>query len=843
MKTFILAFIACAFTFSLTTNLFTGSGELKSRKKPKNLTAGKSLSDWFAARSFPGTKINQRTVSEGFNAMKQSVNARSSAPFTGSWQALGPMNFGGRTLSLCFNPLNPNTIFAGAASGGLWKSTSAGTGVNGWQQIETGFPVLGVAAIAINPLDSNEIYIGTGEVYNDQNTGTGFAVRTTRGTYGIGLLKTIDGGITWSKSIDWQFDDLRGIQDIVINPLNPNTLFAATTEGTFRSFDAGQNWVPVQNSRMASDLLMIPGDTSQIFLSAGNSFSPNPGIFRSTNGGSSFIQITNGLPSNFSGKAMLDVCISNTQIMYASIGEQLTGLGLYKSTNGGTGWFQVNPTDFQTYQGWYSHDVIVKPTDPDIVIACGIDVWKSTNGGTTLDQKTYWYNWDFDNTLVGGPEGPPDYVHADIHRMYYHPVDDEIIYLATDGGVFRSTDGGDSFEGCNGGYHTQQFYANFSCSSTDSLFAIGGMQDNATAVYEGNDGWRRVIGGDGLSTAIHPTNDQIVYGSSQYLNVDKSTDKAQNFNGLNIPSGGTSNFAGPFILCPSSPNTLYGGRDKVYKSVNAGQNWTATNNNAVLDGNAVLVLEVADTNPNLVFAATAPVSVPQVGLFRTINGGNSWTNVTAGIPNRYIMDIAIDPVVNTTVYVTLSGFGTPHLFRSLNSGTTWTAFGNGLPDIPANTITIDPLNTSIMYLGNDIGIYVSIDEGQNWQPFNDGLIDATFVMDIAISPLNRKLRLATHGKGIYERDMLPVTITAINENLPIEFYFSPNPVIDQLTITTPKFESSSQLKVFNLKGEIIKVHSITNANTKIDLSTIPSGVYFLQIQIKGTSKTEKFIKM
>ncbi len=843
MKSFLVACIAGLLAFGLSSSFFTGSEFQKSRKKPKNLNAGKSLSDWFEARSYPGTKINQRAVSEGFVSMKQSTNYKSNTTFTGIWEVLGPMNFGGRTLSLCFNPLNPNTIFAGAASGGLWKSVSGGVGMNAWQQIEIGFPVLGVAAIAINPLDSNEIYIGTGEVYNDQNAGTGFAVRTTRGTYGIGLLKSIDGGTTWSKSIDWQFDDLRGVQDIIINPLNPNTLFTATTEGTFKSLDAGLTWTLVQNSRMASDLLMIPGDTSQIFLSAGNSFSPNPGIFKSIDGGNSFVQITTGLPATFSGKAMLDVCASNTQIMYASIGEQLTGLGLYKSTNGGTNWFQVNPTDFQTYQGWYAHDVVVKPTNPDIVITCGIDVWKSTNGGTTLDQKTYWYNWDFDNTLVGGPEGPPDYVHADIHRMYYHPLDDEIIYLATDGGVFRSIDGGDSFEGCNGGYHTQQFYANFSCSSTDSLFAIGGMQDNATAVYEGNAGWRRVIGGDGLSTAIHPTNDQIVYGSSQYLNVDKSTDKAQNFNGLNIPNSTLTNFAGPFVLCPSSPNTLYGGRDIVYKSVNAGQSWTATNSNAVLDGNAVLVLEVSDTNPDLVYAATAPVTVPQVGLFKTTNGGNFWTNVTAGIPNRYIMDIAIDPLVNTTVYVTLSGFGTPHLFRSLNGGTTWSAYGNGLPDIPVNTITIDPLNTSIMYLGNDIGIYVSIDAGLNWQPFNDGLIDATFVMDIAISPFNRKLRLATHGKGIYERDMLPITITANTENTPIEYYFSPNPVIDQLTITTPNFDSTTKLQIFNAKGEIIKKQIITDATTNIDLTNLASGIYFIQLKIKGTSRIEKIVKM
>src|SRR4029450_6467691 len=160
--------------------------------------------------------INMSFLTESFIQMKQSSSR--STFFPGTWEAIGPMNFGGRTLALCFNPLNPNTIFAGSASGGLWRSFTAGIGPNAWHQIETGFPLLGVAAIAINPTDSNEIFIGTGEVYNDQNTGTGFAVRTTRGTYGIGILKSSDGGMTWSKSLDWQYDELKGVQDILINP-------------------------------------------------------------------------------------------------------------------------------------------------------------------------------------------------------------------------------------------------------------------------------------------------------------------------------------------------------------------------------------------------------------------------------------------------------------------------------------------------------------------------------------------------------------------------------------------------------------------------------------------------
>ena len=145
--------------------------------------------------------------------------------FPGQWTAIGPKNFGGRTLCLAFNPQNAQTIYAGSAAGGLWKSYTGGTGANAWQPIPIGFPVIGIGAIAIDPNDSNTIYIGTGEVYNYQNTGTGFAIRTTRGTYGIGILKTTDGGITWTQTLPWQLSDLRGVQDIVINPQNTNTIF------------------------------------------------------------------------------------------------------------------------------------------------------------------------------------------------------------------------------------------------------------------------------------------------------------------------------------------------------------------------------------------------------------------------------------------------------------------------------------------------------------------------------------------------------------------------------------------------------------------------------------------
>lgn len=839
---YIIAVIAISFFTLFNYN----DSENKNVLREEKGESAEALGHWFASRAFPFDNIQMSSYSRSFDEIKQKTILRTSA-FPGNWECIGPMNFGGRTLCLAFNPQNPNTIYAGAASGGLWRSYSGGIGVNAWEPIATGFPVIGIGAIAINPNDSNEIYVGTGEVYNYQNTGTGFAVRTTRGTYGIGILKTIDGGITWTKSLDWQYDELKGVQDIVINPQNPNTIFVATSEGTYRSLDNGANWSLVHPVLMANDIAMNPIDTSMLFITAGNNFSANHGIYKSVNGGSTFSQVTTGLPLTWSGKVLLSISQSQPNIIYASIADQLVQVGFYKSVNYGDSWTLVNAEDVAKHQGWYSHDVAVRPDNPNEVICVGIDAWKSTNGCVTITQKSYWYNWDFSATPIGGPEGPPDYVHADIHHVYYHPSDYNIVYYATDGGIFRSDDAGETFEGQNGMYHTTQFYANFSNSATDSLFAIGGMQDNATAVYEGNPAMRRVIGGDGLSTAVDPTDDNIVYGSSQYLNIDKSTDKAQSFSGTGNPNGNVVCFAGPYVLSPSNTQVLYGGSDIVYKSTNGSNSWTGTNSNNPLDGNPVLAMEISSTNQNLVYAATAPTIIPQMGLYKTINGGNVWTDVTGSLPNRYLLDIAIDPVNNNIVFITLGGFGTAHLYKTINGGSTWTAFGVGLPDVPTNTITIDPLNTQVIYIGNDLGVFVSIDGGANWQPFNDGLYDATMIFDISISPSNRKLRSGTHGKGIYERYMLPPNITEVAQTNPaFDFNIYPNPASEFIVIRSAfGLNKKNDITIYDESLKKVAQTSFdnnTNGEYKINIAAYPSGIYFMNIISDKNSMVKKFIK-
>lgn len=726
------------------------------------------LQFWSSQRAYPDKVIPSEKYFEQYQKVSASLK-KSNFINSDSWQTIGPHNIGGRTNALAFNPQNTNTIFAGSASGGLWRSFTDGIGATAWEIIPTGFPVLGVSAIAIPPNDSNTIYIGTGEVYNYQKSFGGVTVRETRGSYGIGILKTTDYGITWAKSLDWTRDQERGVEVIRLNPLNPNTIWAGTTEGTYRSVDAGATWQLMNSTIMVTDIKINPLDTNTIWIACGNSGSVGKGIYRSTNNGTNWTQLTSGIPTNFNGKILLETYNASPSTLFASVGMGSTnGAGTYllKTTNSGDSWTTLSTLNYADYQGWYSHFVGINQNDPSKVIVGGIDLYKSTNGGTTFTQKSYWYLWYLGQAIPPGePEGPPDYSHADHHCILYDPTNPNIIYFGNDGGVFRTTDGGETFSGCNGGYQTSQFYNYFSSSYQDSLIAIGGLQDNATAIYWGTDYWRREIGGDGTSTGIDPANDNIMYGTYQYMSLQKSTDQGYNWNYI-APPGNNVGFVAPFGVSPSNAQILYAGTDLVYKSTNKGSTWTGTGN-GVFNGDPLLSLSVADNDQNFVYAATAPVNHP-AAVYRTTNGGTNWVNITQSLPDRYPMDIDINPVDPNTAYIVLSGFGTSHLFKTTDTGNSWIDKGAGLPDVPTSAVIIDPLYPDRIYVGNDLGVFVSLDAGDSWQTFNDGLVDAVIVMDLSISLPNRKLRCVTHGSGVFERSLIneivPVELTSFTAN-------------------------------------------------------------------------------
>lgn len=809
--------------------------------------AMQALNLWAAERTYPNRILPDAGQMPAFRqvTLMRTADATSTSPVDGlvpPWTSLGPANIGGRTLSLALRPGDPDVIFAGSASGGLWRSTTGGVGADAWDRVETGFPVQAVGAIAIDPRNPDVMYIGTGEVYQYRQADGGDVNRYTRGSYGIGILKSVNGGATWSRSLDWSLLQNRGVWSIRIDPQDSDVLYAATTEGVYRSLDAGGSWTRVLDVIMATDLAVHPAHPDTVFATCGDYGSPGTGIYRSVDAGDTWSRLVAGLPVTWSGKAMLDIAPSSPNVVYASIADIGGGVGLFRSNDGGGTWSLVNDTDYPAWQGWYSHWVLADAADPDTILAGGIDIWKSTDGGVTLNKVSDWTTIYLGTPAPGEPGGGPLYAHADQHVAVRHPDDPHTVFFGSDGGVFKTTDAGSTFTGLNGGYVTSQFYQGFSNSGLTANFAMGGMQDNLTAIYEGSVAWRRVIGGDGCWTAVNPQSNNILYGSAQGLTLFRSRDGGENWTEITPPrqSGDLTAFVAPFVLSPSNPGRIYAGRARVYRSGNEGTTWTGTNGNRPLDGNPVFSLVVSPTDPDLVFAATAP-TVSRGRIFRTRDGGLVWEDVTGTLPDRWPGDLALDPTDNRRVFVTLMGFGTSHVFASFDQGDSWVDIGEGLPDVPTSAVVADGDHPGTIYVGTDLGVFVSPFYGRGWFPFIEGMPVAS-VDDLTISGPAGKLRAATHGNGVYERDLLNLPITATpggDAAGVLALRVAPNPLRTDSRVTFRLAAPAHvRLDLYDVSGRrLARLMDRTQGPGEHSVPLAPadlaSGIYFLKLEAGG----------
>ncbi len=716
-----------------------------------------ALDFWTRARAYPDNDIPPdkyyRSYVTSKSLFKKLAQARSLAASDSAWTSIGPLSSSysgnqissdsrGRTLSVAVNPLNSSTLYCGSASGGLWRSHTSGLSGD-WQRIELGFPALGISAISIDPIDTNIIYIGTGEVYGYKTALGGLNVRTTRGSYGIGILKSTDNGISWAKSLDWTYNQERGIQEIKMNPLNHKTLFAATTEGLYRTRDAGMTWTQVQTVLMTTDILFNGSDTTKMLAACGNFNSTDYGIYRSTDAGSNWTRIADAV-SEYSGKARLESFGANNNIVFASVADSTTGVGaLYKSSDFGITWtllhsYPVNSSLFQV-QGWYSHFIAVHPTDVNQIVHASVNMVKSTDGGSSFFDASGYY--------------------SDNHNYAHDPLNPNVLYVVCDNGIYRSTDFGTNFNDVGAGILTLQFYNGFSCSSTDVNVALGQVQDHIPGfLFAGSSAWRRPSGTDEVGwTAIDQTNDYEMYVLQRYGGaLYKSTNRGASFSSVaGFSQGG---FNSPFVVSPSSPNVIYTGTVNIYKSTNAGSTFSTLSGGLPGDGTPALSMGIASNDPNIVFVGYVPNVTAGLRIFRTSDGGNTWVNVTGGMPNRYPLDISINPKNSRTVYAVFGGFGSGHIFKSFDRGDNWADISGSLPNVPTGAVLVDPIDTNNVYVGNDIGVYVSTNGGNSWADFSDGLPEAVIVSDLTVSLSARLLRAATHGSGVYERQLAPANI-------------------------------------------------------------------------------------
>ena len=826
------------------------SGEVMEEKIVKKASGAMESMQWMSEiRAFPDQDIPDDNFYRAFEYSKSQLQEINNRDGLGSWRSMGPDNIGGRSLCLAVHPVDTNVIFMGSASGGLWKSTTGGTGAAAWTLVNTGFPSSAVSSIAIDSANPNIMYIGTGENYGYQYSENGLDVRVTRGMYGIGILKTTNGGQTWSKSLDWSYNSKSGVWRVLINPKNRNILYAATSEGIYRSNNAGGNWLQMLNFKMVMDLELNTSDTSVLYASIGNLTNNVPltdkGIYKTTNGGINWTKLSGGLPANWSGKATLELYKGNQELVYASIPNDFSYVGYFRSSNGGTNWTQLSTSVPIGNQGWYNNGHIVKSNDPNTVLVGTINVEKSTNGGSSFTTKSDWSAWIEGATPAGEPEGPDNFVHADVHYYAENPKDPNKIYVITDGGLYRSNNYGENFYSCNGGFVTTQFYASFANSYQDSVFCLGGMQDNRSAFFQGDPSWYKTFYGDGMSCAVNSLNDNICY--TEYTNgaINRSTDRGVSWSGISPPGAGNSNnycFVAPFISCRSNPQIMYVGGLSVYKSTAAGGSWQGPYGTTVFGGARILCLASSATSVDTVYCGNTAGKV-----FRSVNAGLNWTNITsASMPVRYATDMHVNQNNSRDVIVTYGGFGTPHVFRTTDAGATWTDISGNLPDVPCHSIVSDPVYQQNIYAGNDLGVYVTTNGGTTWNEYMTGMPYA-LVFDLTVVYPNRSIRATTHGNGIYERKLLenPVDITGMSVEISerFELYQNfPNPFNPVTTITYDLPNSGFvTLKVYDMLGREVKtlVNEVKTAGfhkAQFTAEELASGAYFYRLSVSGNEK-------
>ena len=803
------------------------------------------------ARAYPNDDIPENGFGKAVDHCKASFNSEDRSPVD-PWESMGPINTAGRTLALALNPEADSTVYLGSASGGLWRSRSLGLGIT-WEYMPIAEGVLGVSSIAFATGDSTQMYVGTGEVYNNEITGNDGAYRATRGSYGVGIFKSIDGGSTWDHSLDFTYQNKKGIQVVKVDPNNDQIVYAGVTDGVVKSVDAGSTWDYVLNVPMVTDIEI---NNQNIVIACGNLGSTDKGIYNSTDGGNTWsINTDTVIPLDFQGKILLASYPSNPNIMFASIGNGFSfsdgATWLLRSDDGGINWELKSTIDYSKWQGWFAHDVSVDPFDPDNVSTVGIDIFGSTDGGTDLAQRSNG-GVTLGNPLPNEPDGDPFYSHSDHHVTLHHPNIQDLILYGNDGGLFLSFDGGNSFRSANGGLQTTQYYNGFSVSHQNPEFAMGGLQDNSTSIHRGNGLWQRAVGGDGSWTGINFNNDNKVYASYQNLNIAGSNNNGQSFNFLGVPHQGQPIFIAPYQISESDPNIIYAGGQYIYRSEDEGDSWEIRNGVQPLNSNGdpIYVMAIATENSDVVYASTAPYN-GKGEIYLSTDGGDNWSNITGNLPDRFINDIYVDPTSESTAYITLSGFGSGHVFKTENYGQSWEDISSNLPDLPTNAILVDPMFPNHLYLGNDLGLFYSLNGGTDWEDFNEGVQGSTIIMDLEYSPIDRKIWAATHGRGVFRRDLILGESSAedLTLNLEIDLMIYPNliNVGDSFTlnISTKKSETAL-LQIHTSLGEKVyenQLNLINGVNSfKTETVNYTKGLHYLTLtNTLGESLSKPFL--
>jgi hypothetical protein len=672
-----------------------------------------------------------------------------------SWQQVGPSTSEGGYAGLGrlnaiaedpgYNGTSNRTIWVGSASGGLWKTTDAGSN---WSTNTDQLSTLGVTAIAIDPSNTSIMYIATGD--GDAND-----------TYSVGVLKSTNGGETWNTTgLNWTTTQTRTIRDLKMHPTNSTILYAATSIGVFKTTNSGSSWtqqsIPLNVSSGYWDIEINPSDPDIVFVTS------NYEIAKTTNGGSTWSVLSSGLPSSSANIYRVEMTLSpaNNNHLFAIYGYYNWGggnsqnnyglYGIYGSTNGGTNWDKITQWDDDSLNllGWsyeasdkggqafYDLDILADKNSTNTFFVGGVNVWRTTNRGANWSCVAHWY----------GGGGNPE-VHADHHHLYFGGSDR--MYSGHDGGINRTTNGGNSWTWIGSGLKITQFYR-FGISQKDSNMLIAGAQDNGSKQMTGST-WRDVIGGDGMECIVNYNNSNYMYGSIYYGRIYRSTNKGNSFQQLNTPKAAGDDdgaWVTPYILHPSNPEILYAGYKEIWKSSNHGVSWSKISNFG--HNSKHTVLHISESNPSYIYAGYSST------LRRTTNEGSTWSVINLPISNT-LTYMAVHPDDPDKIWATFSGYSSgKKVYYSSNGGAGWTNISKSLPNTPVNCITYQKNYSNRVYVGTDIGIFYIDDTMSDWEEFNDDLPNV-IVNELEINYQYELIYAATYGRGVW-RTSLPIQV-------------------------------------------------------------------------------------
>jgi photosystem II stability/assembly factor-like uncharacterized protein len=674
---------------------------------------------------------------------------------TGSTGRTAPVS--GRVTAIAIDPNDPdNTLYVGTAQGGVWKTTDAG---NRWDPRSDFAFSLAIGAVTVDPAitdpgtgRSNRIWVGTGEA--------NFALDSY---YGGGLLRSDDGGDTWVQlgAATFAQDE---ISRIIVDPADSTHLYLSCSIGVFESTNTGGNWVQMR-AGVANDIALDASDPASHRLYAAFQ---GEGILLRIGTGAWTLLTDPDVPNPAPGRVAIAMFEGNPQTLYAAFDNGAGGLeGLYRTNDGGTTWAPLT-SPAGVAQAWYNLVLAVHPTDANTVYFGEIQLWRSTNGGGAWTRISW-----------GPPAGQPG-IHVDQHAFAIHPTTPATVWAGNDGGVWRSTDGGTNFTHRNRGLQTMQYYFVAHHPQWESVM-LAGAQDNGAQRFGGHPAWTLSAFGDGAYAAIDPVTPTRWYeGRFALQNFaifacfrSDTAGAPGSFVAKNtgITVADRVLFYAPLAMDPSNPSTLFMGTHRLYRTTNNADNWASITGDLTAANQAwraISAITVAPSNSNVVYVGTSDGN-----FWRVEWDGATWTttNRTAGLPGVYIADIAVHPTDEDMVYVAVSGllfgdfaaeFGINHVWRTPDAGTTWTNISGGLSAAnPVNTIVIDPAMTDRIFIGTDVGVFRSENQGGMWAPWDQGLPNVA-VTDLAIHSPSRLMRAATHGRGVWERPIDAALCSAVD---------------------------------------------------------------------------------